>query len=123
MDARRAPRPARPGVRRRAGSRQPVSDERSLYLHEVIDIVGLGAWPYMHGTWYTMGITGRWSQVVNLWDIPGGWDGWATAVDRLNLQRTANKELEGWWREAFKHRSGGFDRLLLSGPGCPTTDE
>jgi hypothetical protein len=113
--------------------------ERPLYLHEVIDIVGLGAWPYMEhtvqasgdekvnfalqGTWYTMGITGRWSQVINLWDVPGGWDGWATAVDRLNLKRTENKALEGWWQEAFNHRSGGFDRLLLGAPGCPTTDE
>src|SRR5262245_49073432 len=111
----------------------------ALYLHEVIDIVGLGAWPYMdhtvaasgdqkvnfrlQGTWYTMGITGRWSQVINLWDIPGGWDGWTTAVDRLNLKRTENKDLEGWWQEAFKHRTGGFDRLLLGAPECPTTDD
>jgi hypothetical protein len=111
--------------------------ERGLYLHEVIDIVGLGAWPYMEhtvrasgdekvnfdlqGTWYTMGITGRWSQVVNIWDVPGAWDGWRTSVDRLNLARTANKDLEGWWQEAFKHRSGGFDRLLAAAPGCPTT--
>jgi hypothetical protein len=113
--------------------------ERSLYLHEVIDIVGLGAWPYMEhtvqaagdekvnfvlqGTWYTMGITGRWSQVINLWDVPGGWDGWRDAVDRLNLERTANKDLEGWWQQAFTYRSGGFDRLLLGAPGSPTTDE
>jgi hypothetical protein len=113
--------------------------EPSLYLHEIIDIVGLGAWPYMEhtlqasgdekvnfklvGTWYTMGITGRWSQVVNLWDIPGGWDGWRTAADKLNLRRPDNKELEAWWQEAFKHRSGGFDRLLLGAAGCPTTGQ
>jgi hypothetical protein len=77
----------------------------------------------LQGTWYTMGITGRWSQVINLWDVPGGWAGWATAVDRLNLKRTDNKALEGWWQEAFKHRSGGFDRLLIGAAGCPTTDE
>jgi hypothetical protein len=112
-------------------------DGEILLLHEVIDIVGLGAWPYMEhtarargdekvnfvlqGTWYTMGITGRWSQVVNLWDVPGGWEGWHTAVERLNLQRRANKDLEQWWQEAFRHRSGGFDRLLVGAPGCPTT--
>lgn len=111
--------------------------DRALYLHEIIDIVGLGAWPYMRhtlaaagdekvnfelqGTFYTMGITGRWSQVVNLWDIPGGWDGWTTAVDRLNLARPANQDLEGWWNEAFEHRTGGFDRLLAAAPGSPTT--
>lgn len=113
--------------------------DRPLYLHEIIDIVGLGAWPYMRhtlasagdekinfelqGTFYTMGITGRWSQVVNLWDVPGGWEGWRTSVDRLNLARPANQDLEGWWQEAFKHRTGGFDRLLAAAPGCPTTAE
>ncbi|MDZ7731945.1 MAG: hypothetical protein U5R31_01475 [Acidimicrobiia bacterium] len=102
----------------------------------MIDIVGLGAWPYMEhtlaasgdekvnfelvGTFYTMGITGRWSQVVNLWSVPGGWDGWRTAVDRLNLARPANKDLEGWWKQAFEHRTGGYDRLLAGAPGCPT---
>lgn len=116
-----------------------TAEARGLLLHEVIDIVGLGAWPYMEhtvrasgdekvnfrlqGTWYTMGITGRWSQVINIWDVPGGWDGWRTTVDRLNLKRTENKALEGWWQEAFRHRSGGFDRLLLAAPGSPTTDE
>lgn len=110
-----------------------------LYLHEVIDIVGLGAWPYMEhtaravgdekvnfvlqGTFYTMGITGRWSQVINIWDIPGGWEGWRIAVDSLNLKRTTNTDLEGWWKEAFKHRTGGFDRLLVGAAGCPRTDE
>lgn len=110
-----------------------------LYLHEVVDIVGTGAWPYMEhtlgasgdekinfelqGTFYTMGITGRWPQVVNIWEVPGGWDGWREAVQRLNLERPSNQPLEGWWQEALKHRSGGVDRLLAGAPGCPTTDE
>ncbi|MCE7882908.1 MAG: hypothetical protein DYH08_03440 [Actinobacteria bacterium ATB1] len=110
-----------------------------LYLHEVVDIVGLGAWPYMQhtlaaagdekvnfelqGTFQTMGITGRWPQVVNIWDIPGGWDGWREAVGRLNLERPANAALEEWWQVAFELRSGGFDRLLVGTPGCPTTRE
>ena len=116
-----------------------MSGAEHLYLHEVIDIVGLGAWPYMEhtaravgdekvnfvlqGTYYTMGITGRWSQVINIWDIPGGWDGWRTAVDSLNLKRTTNTDLEDWWKEAFKHRTGGFDRLLIGAAGCPRTEE
>lgn len=115
-----------------------TQDDPPLYLHEVVDIVGLGAWPYMEhtarasgaekvnfvlqGTWYTMGITGRWPQVVNIWDVPGGWDGWRTAVDELNLKRPANTDLEGWWTEAFELRTGGFDRLLVGAPGCPTTE-
>jgi hypothetical protein len=106
---------------------------RDLYLHEYIDIVGLGAWPYMEhvktargdeiitfqllGTWYTIGCTGRWSQVVNIWEVPNGWDGWGVIVDRLNLKRKDNTDLEGWWNEALKHRTGGYDRIMGAGPG------
>ena len=109
----------------------------ALYLHEIIDIVGQGAMPYMAHTlqasgnetnnydllctWYVMGITGRWPQVVNIWDVPGGWDGWQNSVDRLNLKRSANAGLTKWWDEAFKLRTGGFDRLLAGAPGSPTS--
>jgi hypothetical protein len=109
----------------------------ALYLHETIDIVGQGAVPYMQhtlnatgneknsyvlqGTWYVMGITGRWPQVVNIWDVPDGWDGWQDSVDRLNLKRHENVELTAWWDEALKRRSGGFDRLLSGAPASPTT--
>ena len=109
----------------------------ALYLHETIDIVGQGAWPYMahtvqaggnetnnfvlQGTWYVMGITGRWPEVINIWDIPGGWQGWSDSVDRLNLRRRQNKELSAWWEEAYRSRSGGFDRLLGGAPNSPTT--
>ena len=84
---------------------------RDLFLHEVVDIVGAGAWPYMEhtvraagderpgfellGTWYTMGITGRWPQVINVWEVVGGWDGWQTCVDRLGLARRRNEALAG----------------------------
>lgn len=109
---------------------------RDIFLHEIIDIVGLGAWPYMRhtvdcagdeanglqllGTWYTVGCTGRWSQCVNLWEAPDGWEGWRNTIDRLGLKREANKDLTGWWQEAFNHRTGGFDRQLAGIPGCPT---
>ena len=99
---------------------------REIYLHEIIDIVGLGAWPYMDhtrdargdektgmqllGTWYTVGCTGRWSQVINLWELPGGWPAWRDAIDRLGLARRANQTLTSWWNEAHKHRTGGFDQ-------------
>ena len=109
---------------------------RDIFLHEFIDIVGLGAWPYMEhtatcsgeqanglellGTWYTMGLTGRWSQCVNIWELPGGWEGWRDSIDRLGLKRKANKDLTGWWNEALNYRTGGFDRQLAGIPGCPT---
>ena len=111
---------------------------RDIFLHEFIDIVGLGAWPYMEhtrgaqgeekvglqllGTWYTVGCTGRWSQVVNIWQLPGGWPTWCDTIDRLGLKRQKNQDLTGWWNEAFKHRTGGFDRQMAGAPGCPNME-
>jgi hypothetical protein len=110
--------------------------DRDLFLHEFIDIVGQHQWDYMEhtmgqsghekvgfellGTWYTMGITGRWPQVVNIWEIPGGWQGWSGKIDRLGMKRMTNRHLEGWWTTAYRYRTGGFDRLLAAAPGCPT---
>ncbi len=111
---------------------------RPIFLHEFIDIVGLGAWPYMEhtveaegdekvglqllGTWYTVGCTGRWSQVVNIWESPGGWPAWRDSIDRLGLKRRANQKLTGWWNEALNYRTGGFDRQLAGLPGGPTIE-
>ena len=54
---------------------------RDIFLHEIIDIVGQNQWAYMEhtiscsgdeanglvllGTWYTVGCTGRWPQVIS----------------------------------------------------------
>mgnify|MGYP006277215919 CR=1 FL=1 len=110
--------------------------QRPLFLHEVIDVVGQHQWDYMEhakaqaghekvdfellGTWYVMGITGRWPQVINIWDVPGGWDGWFGKVDRLGMKRMTNAHLHGWWTTAYTYRTGGYDRLLAGAPGCPT---
>jgi hypothetical protein len=109
---------------------------RNVYLHEYIDIVGEGAMPYMEhtvergagdasggtlelvGTWYTMGSTGRWPQVVNLWECVDGWEGWRRLMERTNLRRTRTPELEAWWRRALELRTSGFDRVLAGAPGC-----
>lgn len=111
--------------------------ERSLYLHEVVDVVGRGGIPYMAhvvgfepgsvtdrglvlaGTWEVVGTTGRWPQVVNLWEVLDGWDGWVRLTRRTNVAKAANAELGEWWDEAFRHRTGGFDRLLLGAEGSP----
>jgi hypothetical protein len=111
---------------------------RNLYLHEYVDIIGEGAMAYMEhvaafdtataadrgldlvGTWYTMGSTGRWPQVVNLWESVDGWTGWRRLMERTNLARTRNPELTEWWRTALEVRTGGFDRLLGAVPGCPS---
>jgi hypothetical protein len=100
-----------------------------LFLHEVVDIVGEGARPYMElmvrtntdsiadrgmklfGTWQVVGMTGRWPQVINMWAIDG-WEGWRRSLVAANLKRAENKALKDWWDDAYRHRSGGFDRLL-----------
>jgi hypothetical protein len=115
-----------------------VPDDRDLFLHEYVDIVGEGAMRYMEhtvafdveagagrglellGTFYTMGSTGRWPQVVNLWQCIDGRAGWRRLMESTNLTRTRNPALNEWWRTALEVRSGGFDRLLGAAPGCPT---
>jgi hypothetical protein len=114
---------------------------RSLYLHETVDIVGQGQYDYMEHLWKDpvlrmpemFGLQGsfyvcaagggRWPQVINIWDIgTKGWKGWAANVDRMNLKR--RKAFYGdWWDEAARWRSGGFDRLCGGVPGSPTTEE
>lgn len=108
-----------------------------LFLHEVVDIVGRGGPAYMDhvvafdagaaadrglallGTWEVVGTTGRWPQVVNVWELDG-WDGWQRLGQRTNVDKAANVELATWWDEAYERRRGGVDRLLLGAPGCPT---
>ena len=116
-------------------------DAGALYLHEVVDIVGEGAAPYMAhtagfhaetaadrgltllGTWQVVGATGRWPQVVNVWEMVDGWDGWERLVRATNLRRDDNIELMQWWNEAYEWRTGGFDRLLQAIEGSPSLAE
>lgn len=111
-----------------------------IYLHEIIDIVGTGSEPYkahtgalgtgrrdggapLVGTWQQSGSTGAWPKVVNLWEMEG-WDHWAEILAR-QYTRTSGQEaaLKAWWTEATRHRSGGFDRILVPAPFSPTRAE
>jgi hypothetical protein len=101
-----------------------------LHLHEVIDIVGEGARPYMEhtiafdteraadrglhlfGTWQVVGMTGRWPQVVNIWAFDDGWEGWKRVLRAANVKRADNPALAKWWEEQYARRTGGFDRML-----------
>ena len=66
-----------------------------VYIHELIDIIGHNRARYMHhmtanwvpvaieqrnqrcfGVWGTVGSTGRWPEVINMWELDG-WDGLA----------------------------------------------
>lgn len=64
----------------------------------------------------------RWPRAVNLWEST-----WKIKVGALNEQfgpndgpkKANDKELGRWWRASSGHRSGGWDRLALPGPGSP----
>jgi hypothetical protein len=68
----------------------------------------------------------RWPRAVNLWE-----SSWRRKVGALNEQfgpdhgpRPANdKELDTWWRRGAGHRAGGWDRLMLPGPGSPPLED
>ena len=51
----------------------------------------------LQGAFFVLGAAGgRWPEVHIIWDVPNGWDGWASNADRLNLKR--RKAFYGdWW--------------------------
>jgi hypothetical protein len=113
-----------------------------IYVHEFIDIIGPNRAKYMHhmtanwcpiareerrqlcfGVWGTIGSTGRWPEVVNLWEIDG-WDGLAhDLTHEVNHAGMQDPALAQWWREAAQFRRGGFDRILVPEPWSPTIGE
>lgn len=76
----------------------------------------------LFGTFQVVGMTGRWPQVINLWAIDG-WEGWRRSLVAANIKREENRALKDWWDDAYKHRSGGFDRLLVAHASQPTRGE
>ena len=111
------------------------------YIHEFVDISGPHRAEYLHhmaanwsptaqetrqqklfGIWGVLGSTGRWPQVVNLWeeeDWYGLADSFEGEVVGPGLQ---DPELERWWTAAAEFRSGGRDRLLEPAPWSPAVD-
>jgi hypothetical protein len=103
-----------------------------IYIHELIDIRGPNRAKYMHhmtanwvpvaiaernqrcfGVWGTVGSTGRWPEVVNLWELDG-WDGLAANfAHELSHASLQDPSLAEWWKQAAEFRSGGFDRILV----------
>jgi hypothetical protein len=113
-----------------------------IYIHEFIDIRGHNRSRYMHhmtanwvptaiaernmqcfGVWGTVGSTGRWPEVVNMWEL----DGWQGLADNFahELQGAGLQDpaLEEWWAAAAALRRGGVDRILLPMSWSPTIDE
>lgn len=113
-----------------------------VYTHEFIDIKGANRARYVHhmtanwspiaqeerdqlcyGVWGVVGTTGRWPQVVNLWE-EDGFDGLAAGLRHETAGATfQDPKLEKWWLEAAEYRSGGFDRILVPAPWTRTISE
>ncbi len=113
-----------------------------VYIHEFIDIIGPNRLKYMHhmtanwcpearkerrqlcfGVWGTVGSTGRWPEVVNLWEIDG-WEGLAHDFEHELANRSMQDPvLAEWWQAAAAFRSGGFDRIVVPASWSPTIGE
>jgi hypothetical protein len=119
-----------------------VADNRSVYIHEFIDIIGHNRANYMHhmaanwspiaqeerrqrcyGVWAVLGSTGRWPEVVNIWEHED-WDGLAASFAVESVGRGAqDPNLERWWAKAAEFRRGGVDRILEPAPWTRTITE
>lgn len=113
-----------------------------LYIHEFVDIIGHGRARYMHhatanwspiaqkernqlcyGVFGSVGSTGRWPEVVNVWE-EAGWPGMAESFGReLGSATLQDPTLATWWAEAASYRRGGRDRLLVPASWTRTIEE
>src|SRR5436190_13411071 len=113
-----------------------------IYIHELIDVIGHNRARYMHhmtanwcptardernmfcfGGWGTVGSTGRWPEVVNMWELDG-WDGLVTNFSHeLASPSLQDPALAEWWARAAELRRGGYDRILVPEPWTPTIEE
>lgn len=115
------------------------SGNAKVYIHEFISITKQNRARYMHhmtanwspiaqeqrnqlcyGVWGTIGSTGSWPQVVNIWE-EDGFEGLARnfgyETGGVGMQDPA---LAKWWAAAADLRSGGFDRVLVPHPATLT---
>jgi len=113
-----------------------------IYIHEFIDIRGRHRVQYMHhmtanwvpvaieernqkcfGVWGTVGSTGRWPEVVNIWELDG-WEGLAANLEHeLSHASLQDPSLAAWWAKAAEFRRGGVDRILVPAPWTRPIDE
>jgi hypothetical protein len=107
-----------------------------VYIHEYIDVIGHHRAAYMHhmtanwspiaqepprhqlcfGVWGVVGSTGRWPEVVNLWEHDGFAGIAASLGHETGRPQLQDEKLEKWWAEAANYRRGGYDRLLVPAP-------
>jgi hypothetical protein len=119
---------------------RPPNDK--VYIHELIRIRGHNRVKYMHhmtanwvpvalrerrqrcfGVWATVGSTGRWPEVVNVWELDG-WDGLiANFEHEFAGGGTQDPSLAEWWATAATFRRGGVDRILVPAPWTRPIDQ
>ena len=112
-----------------------------VYIHEFIDIIGHNRGRYMHhmtanwcpvaraernqlclGVWATLGSTGRWPEVVNMWELDG-WDGLAANfAHETGGGKDQDPALAEWWATAASLRRGGVDRIVVPEPWTRPVD-
>ncbi len=113
-----------------------------VYIHEFIDVMGQNRARYMHhmtanwcpvaraernqlcfGVWATVGSTGPWPEVVNLWEL----DGWAGLVGNFEHEFSGggsqDPSLAQWWAAAAGLRRGGEDRIVVPASWSPTVEQ
>ncbi len=113
-----------------------------VYIHELIDIIGHNRARYMHhmtanwcpvareernqlcyGVWGTVGSTGSWPEVVNMWELDG-WDGLVANFEHEFTHATLqDPALAEWWAVAASLRRGGVDRVLVPEPWTRPIDQ
>jgi hypothetical protein len=113
-----------------------------VYIHELIDIIGQNRARYMQhmtanwcpqaraerdqlcfGVWGTVGSTGPWPEVVNLWELDG-WDGLvANFAHEMSSPNMQDPSLAEWWSAAAGLRRGGLDRIVIPEPWTHPIDE
>jgi hypothetical protein len=125
-----------------AVERGVVTATNKVYIHESIDIVGHNRAKYQHhmtanwvpvaleerqqrcyGVWSTIGSTGRWPEVVNMWEF----DGWDGLVRNFEVETAGGRDqdpsLVEWWAVAAQFRRGGFDRIVVPDADSRSIDE
>ena len=113
-----------------------------VYIHELIEITGHNRARYMHhmtanwcpigrdernmlclGVWATLGSTGPWPQVVNMWELDG-WDALAANfAHETGGGQDQDPSLAEWWKEAAALRKGGVDRIVVPTHWTRTVDQ
>ncbi|CAN5692211.1 hypothetical protein BH09ACT8_BH09ACT8_59610 [soil metagenome] len=120
----------------------PELGNDKVYIHEFITITKQNRARYMHhmtanwspiaqeernqlcyGVWGTVGSTGAWPQVVNIWEE----DGFAGLARNFGYETGGagmqDPALAKWWAAAADLRAGGFDRILIPHPETKTIEQ